>query len=332
MTMDARVQVHELTTANTIPPGCPLIVFADDHSPPLEEVVLAQRRRISELLLRHGAILFRGFAVSTAEAFEAVARSASSDGRLMNYVENTSPRTAVLGEVKTSTDYPPEQDILLHNEHSYSRVFPQRLYFSCRVPPARGGCTLLADCRAVLADLGPEIVGSFERKGWMYVRNFRGSFGPTWQQVFQTSSEAALEEHCHKASIQLERGSAGEVTIRHVRRAIHFHPRSGERIWFNHVVFWHISSLVSPFRELILSELGEQDYPNNTYYGDGSPIEDSVLDAIRQAYARHTVAPRWCEGDVMVLDNLLVAHGRERFMPPRLIFFAMSDPHEQGVP
>jgi hypothetical protein len=76
----------------------------------------------------------------------------------------------------------------------------------------------------------------------------------------------------------------------------------------------------------LLSEFKEEDLPTNTYYGDGTPIEPDVLDELRGAYlAEKTVYP-WQTGDVLVLDNMSVAHGRESYLGKRKILAGMADP------
>src|SRR5437899_5001081 len=88
-------------------------------------------------VLHHGAILFRGFAVETAADFERVVRATGED--LLPYVAGNSPREHVAGQVYTSTSYPAQYPISLHNELSYAARWPRRLFFFCEAPAAEGG-------------------------------------------------------------------------------------------------------------------------------------------------------------------------------------------------
>jgi alpha-ketoglutarate-dependent taurine dioxygenase len=108
------------------------------------------------------------------------------------------------------------------------------------------------------------------------------------------------------------------------------HPETGEMIWFNHATFFHVSTLEKDIREKLIRELGEENLPTNTYYGDGCPIEDSVLEALREAYQAEKVAFPWKRGDVLLLDNMLVAHGRNPYVGPRRICVTMSDPYSRS--
>jgi alpha-ketoglutarate-dependent taurine dioxygenase len=84
-------------------------------------------------------------------------------------------------------------------------------------------------------------------------------------------------------------------------------------------------SLDPDLREFLLEELGEAGLPRNAYYGDGSPIEDEVLDEIREVYRRSTVIFSWQEGDVLMLDNMLIAHGRQPYTGSRKVVVGMAE-------
>ncbi|CAO3408499.1 TauD/TfdA family dioxygenase [Azospirillum largimobile] len=75
----------------------------------------------------------------------------------------------------------------------------------------------------------------------------------------------------------------------------------------------------------MLSSLGPDDLPYATRYGDGSPIPDSVIAEINQAYEAEKVQFPWREGDVMLLDNVAVAHAREPYIGDRMVYVAMGE-------
>jgi hypothetical protein len=118
------------------------------------------------------------------------------------------------------------------------------------------------------------------------------------------------------------------LSWRAVREPIRRHPRTGESIWFNHAAFFHVTTLDPLIRETFLAEFDEEDLPSNTYYGDDSKIEEPVLDAIREAYRRETVSTPWQIGDVLMLDNMLVAHGRSPYEGPRKVLVGMADAYQ----
>ena len=96
-------------------------------------------------------------------------------------------------------------------------------------------------------------------------------------------------------------------------------------LWFNHATFFHVTTLEPSIRQALLSQLKEEDLPSNTYYGDGTPIEDSVLAELREAYKQETLAFPWQKGDVLMLDNMAVAHGRAPFKGQRQVLTGMTN-------
>jgi alpha-ketoglutarate-dependent taurine dioxygenase len=283
---------------------------------------------IESHLLGSGALLFRGFDLRTADDFGRFVGAIS--GAPLEYRERSSPRSAVGDRIYTSTDYPAEQTIFPHNEHSYATTFPLKLYFYCERPAAQGGETPLADCRRVLRRLAPRTRERFIEKRWMYVRNFGDGFGLPWQTVFQTADKAAVEAYCRAGAIQVEWKQGDRLRTRQVRPAIIRHPRTGEPAWFNHATFFHLSTLPPAVQAELLAGFGEADLPNNTYYGDGSPIEPEVLDELRAAYLNESVSFAWEAGDVVLLDNIATAHARNGYAGARKILFAMAEPHTRN--
>jgi len=276
---------------------------------------------------RNGAILLRNFHVNSAEEFERLIRAIS--GGVMKYKERSSPRSSVIGNVYTSTDYPAEQDIFPHNEHSYAKILPMKLYFGCLIPAQQGGQTPIADTREIFRSISPEIRERFLEKKWMYVRNFGDGFGLPWQTVFQTTEKDEVERYCRKAGIDFEWKGGDRLRTSQIRPAIAEHPRTGEKVWFNHATFFHISTLSSPTRDALLAAFKVEDLPNNTYYGDGSEIEASVLDELRAAYLENIKIFEWERGDIIILDNMLTAHGRRSFTGERKIIFGMAEPYDR---
>lgn len=302
----------------------PLVVQPAVEGVDLAEWARNNREFIDARLYEHGGLLFRHFDARGVEDFERLVRATSNE--LLNYQERSSPRTHVSGNIYTSTDYPAGQRIFLHNENSYQHVFPLKIFFFCLVPPQSGGETPIADCRGVLQRIAPETRARFRDKGgWMLARNFRVDMGLPWQTAFQTTDEARVEQYCRQAGISTE-WKGDHLRTSQVRPVVAPHPHTGEDVWFNHATFFHVSTLEPALHQALLAQYREEELPNNTYYGDGSPIEPATLGELREAYRQETVRFTWQRGDILMLDNMLVAHGREPFTGPRKIVVGMADP------
>ncbi|MEH2067464.1 MAG: TauD/TfdA family dioxygenase [Nostoc sp.] len=302
----------------------PLVIKANVNKINLDAWAKNNQQWLETQLFKHGAILFRNFDIDTVIKFEQFTKIIS--GELLEYSERSSPRSQISGHVYTSTDYPANQSIFPHNEHSYCQTWPMKLFFCCITPAQQGGETPIADCRKVLQRIDPKIVERFISKNWMYVRNYNDGFGLAWQTVFQTTDKSKVEEYCRSNDIEFEWKDGKRLRTRQVRPVITRHPQTGEMVWFNHATFFHVSTLEPTMRDALLAEFKEEDLPNNTYYGDGSVIEPSVLDELRQTYLQETVALPWQQGDILMLDNMLTAHSRKPFSGARKILFAMTEP------
>ena len=284
----------------------------------------ANLEAINENLDRHGGILFRGFKVNDQSDFE---HFLDAIGLMrMQYLEGATPRHELGNHIYTSTQFPAEHAIALHNELSYVLTWPMKVAFFCLEPAEIGGETPIADVRKVFWNIAPEIRQRFIDANWMLVRNFGDGFSLPWQKVFHTNDKMEVERYCRDGGIEWEWKDRMRLRTRQVRPATAIHPRTNETLWFNHIAFWHCSSLDAKTREMLVSEYGESELPYNTYYGGGTAIEDSVIQEIRRAYDAETVRFAWQRSDVLLLDNMLVAHGRGPYVGSRKVIVSMGDP------
>lgn len=276
------------------------------------------------LLDIHGAVLLRGFPTTHAD-LPRLLRPLGGDP--LPYRERSTPRTALGGGVHTSTDHPADQVIALHNENSYQSVFPGLLAFHCAVPALAGGGTPVADCRRVLARLDPALVERFTRTGVRYLRTYHPGVGVSWQQAFGTDDRDEVGNYCARAGIEAYWRADGLLHTRQVQPALARHPRTGENVWFNHAAFFHTDGLDPSLRAALRARHPrEEDLPHHVTFGDGSPIPAPDLARVRAAYTAEAAVVPWNAGDVLLVDNLLAAHGREPYQGDRRVAVAMAAP------
>lgn len=323
------VQREELVELNYLEPGetLPLVIQPAFHDIDLVSWAKNNKEVIEEKLLEHGAILFRGFAIDSAPEFEQFAQIFVPE----LFSENGEhPRKTVSGSVLTPVFYPPEKKILWHNENSFNHSWPMKIWFCCVVAAQQGGETPLVDARKVFDLIDPEIREKLTRKKLMYVRNYGRGLGLDWQTVFRSSSKLEVEKRCREEVMDFEWKDNDQLSTRAIRPAVIKHPKTGEMTWFNQAQHWHISCLDAAARESMESLFGEEDLPRNCYYGDGSIIEDCVMDHILGVYRRTEHSFPWQNGDVLMLDNLLTAHGRNPFVGERKHMVAMGEMFHYG--
>jgi alpha-ketoglutarate-dependent taurine dioxygenase len=307
----------------------PLIMEPVSADINLLQVAQAHRKNIRDRLFHYGGILFRGFADTTVGSFSSFMTTVS--GEPLQYTERSSPRHEILKRVYTSTDHPANQEIFLHNEQSYNSTWPLRIFFHCVVPPAADGATPIADCRSIYQRIGTKTRQRLMDRDYCYIRNFGGGLGLGWREAFQTDDRSAVERYCQQHEISYLWTGDERLTTRQIRPVVRKHPVTGATTWFNHLTFFNIQTLGADVAKTIMS-LGRDNIPNNTYYGDGTDIEPEVIAELRAAYESEKIVVPWRAGDILLLDNMLVAHGREPFTLPRQIVVGMTEPCASAGP
>jgi alpha-ketoglutarate-dependent taurine dioxygenase len=319
-----RVVEGPLAPGQTVP-----LVIRPEEGADLDLVEWGPIRKdyLESKLLEHGAILFRGFGVASPLEFERFA-SGLCRGELFGEYGDL-PREALGGKVYGSTPYPSDQAILFHNESSHMHRWPMKIWFYCVTAAKQGGETPIVDCREVYRRLDPDLRARFEEKGLLYSRNYAEGLDVSWESFYGTSDRGRVEELCRKAGTEFEWRGEGLRTLQRCPAVIR-HPQTGELSFFNQLQLHHVSCLDPAVRESLSSLMKEEDLPRNVYYGDGSPIEDSVMERVGEVYRTASVAFPWEPGDVLMLNNMLVAHSRNPYVGPRKIVVAMAEMMDQS--
>jgi len=305
----------------------PLIFEAHTSGSVLIEDIAKIKDQIDRLLFSSGGILFRGLQLNGAEAFRRFISSFNLP--LLPYDFASTPRSTVGKGIYTSTEYPASQHIPLHNEQSYSRQWAMRLWFYCRKSARAGGETPIADSREIYRRINKTIRDRFIDKRLMYVRNYGNGLDLPWQKVFGTENKQEVATYCERHGINCEWKIDGELRTRQICQAVANHPITSDTVWFNQAHLFHISALEPGVQEVLLETVGCDDLPRNVYYADGSEIEVGLLDEIRAVLNESSISFRWQEDDVLMIDNMLTAHGRAPFKGDRRVLVAMADPYSE---
>ena len=278
------------------------------------------KEEIISTLREKGAILFRGFEIFDNDKFRECFKVISKD--FLDYKDRSSPRSEIGGNVYTSTSHPNDQVINMHNELSYSQSWPQWIAFYCNQPSTTGGETPIADVREVLNYLSEETKKVFKEKGILYRRLLQKGIGLSWQEVFQTENKEEMEANCRDRNITYKWYNEDKVAITWQKKAIVSHPKTNEELWFNHGYFFNENALNEDVK---LAFESAEELPFNTFFGDGTSIPKEMLLEIKEAFDKARLKFLWQKGDLLFLDNMIMAHGRESYTGDRKIRVLMAE-------
>jgi hypothetical protein len=281
----------------------------------------ANKAAADAALAEAGALLFRGFDVPDPLAFDAAVEAYGEPGFTYEDSLSNAVRTNVTPRVFTANEAPPTTEIFLHHEMAQTPLYPAKLFFYCEIAAQAGGATPLCRSDRVLERLeaeAPDFVARVEREGVRYTNVMPGDDdagsgqGRSWKSTLSvtdvTGAEARLRELGYAWEWR-EDGSLRATTP--VLAAIRTLP-DGRRTFFN--------QLIAAFRGWADS----RNDPNRAItFGDGSPITSGDMAPAIAIADELTHDLAWQSGDVALVDNFLVMHGRRPFEGKRRVLASL---------
>ena len=125
-----------------------------------------------------------------------------------------------------------------------------------------------------------------------------------------------MEHYCRANGIEFAWQPDGGLRTRQRRSAIVRHPVTGQRCWFNQIAFLNQWTLADDVREYLVELYGEDGLPFNTRFGNGEPIGKDIVELINGINEANTAREAWRPGDLLLVDNIRTAHGREAYDRP----------------
>lgn len=321
---------------------------------------------IDSILLKHGAILFRGFEIHSAPDVESAIKSLEPN--LNKQYRGTSPRKTqpgteyVFSAAEVSATWPISQ----HIEMSFLPSPPKRLFFSAlKAPKSVGGETALADFRKVYNDLPSKLRNKLQSKKLRYTRtHHRTGANPrftsdvasmqSWADVFGTSDKLEIERLAAAEKLPMKWTGRNKDTFvsQFISEPFQLHPISKEPVFFNHAQVFHYTSfaaeLLFAFRRtkewrflarglwsaassFVTHGLLRRKMALQVSFGDGTPISAWEMHQIRKAIHKNMVFSRWEKGDLLMIDNFSTSHGRQpTYDTGRQVVVSWSDPIEKA--
>lgn len=281
----------------------------------------ANKAAVDAALSDAGALLFRGFDVPDPQAFDAAVEGYGEPGFTYEDSLSNAVRTNVTPRVFTANEAPPTTEIFLHHEMAQTPLYPAKLFFYCEIAAENGGATPL--CRSDwvlerLAEQAPDFVSRVKQHGVRYTNVMPGDDdagsgqGRSWRSTLSAADRAGAEARLAQLGYSWdwqEDGSLGATTP--VLDAVRALP-DGRRTFFN--------QLIAAFRGWADS----RNDPNRAItFGDGTPITGADMAPAIAIADELTHDLAWQPGDVALIDNFLVMHGRRPFEGKRRVLASL---------
>ncbi|MBM2889366.1 TauD/TfdA family dioxygenase [Leptospira interrogans] len=316
--------------------------------------IKTNKRALTDDLKQYGAILFRGFEIISPQDFEEVILNI--DSNLKNNYLGTSPRNQVTKYTFTATELPSAYPIMQHAEMSFLDSPPKKLFFYCGKAPGKFGETPITDLRKVLKEIPTHIREKFEKEKIRYSRVYNGpsnqsrfQFWKTkrWDEMFQTKDKNEVEKTSKKQNFKVEWFGKDDLRLVNTTLAIRKHPESNTLAWHNHSQVFHIDAARKEYWKIFVRQktirgflvavtleiltfikkiTTKKEYlDTHCTYGGGQEISGTELKQIQNVFWNNISLFSWQNGDILVIDNYSVSHGRHPFTGPREIFVAWAD-------
>jgi hypothetical protein len=310
-----------------------------------EEICEAFSSNLSNIdasLYKHGGLLVRGFdQLRTAEDFERVILEVTPD--LRDYIGGTSPRMTVRGKILTATYVPPSWSIPLHQEMAYTQNPPGRITFFCERPAALGGHSTVGDMRLALEKINPAIRRKFDRFGLQLRRtlpsyqtlHLKPGVQKPWPEVFGVNEPSVVESIVAAKGWRAEWIDGDTLQLwQDLLPAIKNHPVTGEPIWCNQAHFFapvcmmawaQEDGRITDYNAIAKARASTPEMLDNIFFGNGEPLPDNDALHVYRVLRKIERPISLKRGDILMLDNLILAHGRTAFTGERSILVALAD-------
>ena len=308
----------------------------------LAELVRENRDWFHRQQDNYGALLFRGFEIETAAQFENILELLNVK-LASKYHFGSSQRNRITDKVFTSSEAPGNLIIPPHNELNMVPVRPMCLAFFCQIEPTLYGETPIINTEKIFNELSPNLQHKFANTPQKFVRNVPNHLLGI---VFEELSREEITKMLEDGEFYFEWKADGSLYFECSYIPVFHHPRTG-KLCFGLSTFdsfvtreWYRSIAQRyPFKERIYYNF----LPSKLYItlegidkaqpkmylvneeGNNTKMTEAEAKELGKAEWKNTVVFPWRKGDILVIDNLQVVHGRLNVQPPRKILTAFGN-------
>ena len=266
---------------------------------------------IEQQLAQSGAILFRGFPLDSAEAFDEFTASFGYPNFYYKDSLSNAVRINFTERVFTANEAPKDVEIYLHNEMAQTPIYPDKIFFFCLTPADQGGASPILRCDLLfeaLAKANPELAAAFEQKGVKYTTIMPGENDPnsgqgrSWKDTLSVVDKAQAEDKLARLGYRWQWQANGSLKATTGKLPAVRTLANDRKVFFN--------QLVAAYQ----GWSGVREYHQETLcFGDDSEIPKAWLEEIVSLAEQYAFDVQWQAGDVAVVDNNLAMHGRRPY-------------------
>ncbi len=243
---------------------------------------------IINLFQSEGVLLFRGFETNI-EIFTQFTNKFSKN--FLDYTGGVFNRRVINGDstVLSVNDF--NHEIKLHGEMYYQKNIPLMIWFFCANPASQDGETIVCDGKRFFEELRQPLKELFSQKKLKY----RGHLDKdAWQKRYKTDDLNVVEKECKSNEVHLLINEDESIDVYYTCPVVHL-SRSGELVFINSLL---------PAKSMA---------PNSVAFDDGSEIDDELMVELNEIAKKVTAEVRWEKGDILMVDNTRIMHGRRAF-------------------
>lgn len=299
----------------------------------------AEEGYFNDLLSKHGAVVLRNLGGSDADILAQYIKTISINSGDEFFVQKGSvaQRTEINEILTTANEGLPSRIIFQHNEFSRFIKYPTKLFFVCSKINGEGGETPIVHGGEFFNDVfkkEPEFTKELAKKG-LYMEQIwplDTSNNTSWSDKFCFGKDIDK----NRDDIEQQKTIAGklaEVTVsadyewdtnnnfvvhQHTKAIRIYKPRQGKEFpcFFN-----SIATFYGNFKH----GMGGHKKTTSIKFDDGKDISTQYLDTILQSSIELAYSHKWVQGDIVIIDNYQVSHGRLPWKGERKILVSMWD-------
>lgn len=254
------------------------------------------RTEVINLFKSSNLLLFRGFDIN-AETFKTFTERFSTN--FVSYVGGAYSREMINGDktLLSVTGGKQKFGVPLHGEMYYRKQKPDIIWFYCVTPALKDGETTVCDGIQTYNELSDRTQKLFTTKRIKYIRTYPAE---AWQKIYQTDDVSLVEKICNDNDMQLQVNPDKSITTNYITSAVPESRCSNYKVFINNIL-------------PVVAQESQGSQVSIVRFEDDSKIPDEIISEIKTVTDQLTHLVSWQKGDILMVDNSRLMHGRKSF-------------------